>query len=132
MSGPVLYFDGVCNLCNAAVQFVIRHDRSGKIRFASLQSDAGAAAIRKVEARYGRRPDSLLFEIGDQIWIESDAALQVARHLDGGWKSVSWLRVFPRTIRDAVYRLVARSRYRLFGKKEACMIPAPGLKSRFL
>lgn len=132
MTAPVLYFDGVCNLCNGAVQFVIRHDRSGKIRFASLQSDAGAAAIRKVEARFGRRPDSLLFEVGDKIWIESDAALQLARYLDGGWKTLSWLRLFPRFLRDAVYRLVARNRYRMFGKKDACMIPTPQLKERFI
>lgn len=132
MSAPVLYFDGVCNLCNGAVRFVIRHDKSGKIRFASLQSEAGAEAIRNVEARYGRRPDSLLFQVGDKIWIESDAALQLARYLDGGWRSLSWLRVFPRFIRDAVYRLVARNRYRMFGKKDACMIPTPELKRRFI
>ncbi len=132
MSHPVLYFDGVCNLCNGAVRFVIRHDRSGRIRFASLQSEAGRAAIAKVEARYGRRPDSLLFEVGDRIWIESDAALQVARYLDGGWKGLSWLSIFPRFVRDAVYRLVARNRYRMFGRKDACMIPTPELKGRFL
>ena len=132
MSQPVLYFDGVCNLCNGAVQFVIRHDRGAAIRFASLQSNAGAAASRKVEARYGRRPDSLLFELGDQIWIESDAALQVARHLNGGWKALSWLRIFPRALRDSVYRLIARYRYRWFGRQDACMIPSPELKSRFI
>ncbi len=133
MSGaPVLYFDGVCNLCNGAVQFVIRHDRRGKIRFASLQSGAGEEAIRKVEARYGRRPDSLLFEAGDKIWIESDAALQLTRYLDGGWRALGILSVVPRFIRDAAYRFVARNRYRWFGRKDACMIPTPELKQRFL
>jgi predicted DCC family thiol-disulfide oxidoreductase YuxK len=132
MSAPVLYFDGVCNLCNAAVQFVIRHDREGKIRFASLQSAAGAEAIKKVETRYRRRPDSLLFEVGDKIWIESDAALQVARYLDGAWKALSTLRIFPRFLRDFAYRLIARNRYRWFGKKDACTIPTPELKTRFI
>lgn len=132
MSGPVLFFDGVCNLCNSAVQFVIRHDRRGAVRFASLQSAAGRAAVAAVRQRYGRVPDSLIFLDEGQYFIESDAALRVAPYLDGGWGSLRWLRIFPRFLRDFVYRIVSRNRYRWFGKKDACMLPTPALKSRFL
>jgi predicted DCC family thiol-disulfide oxidoreductase YuxK len=129
---PILFFDGVCNLCNAAVQFVIRHDKEGKVRFASLQSTAGEAAKAAVLAAKGKVPDSLiLFEDG-QYYTESDAALRLAAHLDGSWKGLRHLRIFPRFIRDAVYRLVAINRYRMFGKKDACMIPTPELRQRFL
>ena len=132
MNGPVLFFDGVCNLCNGAVKFVIRHDRQGAVHFASLQSTAGAAAVRAVRQRYGRVPDSLIFLDEGQYFIESDAALRVARYLDGGWGTLRLLRIFPRVLRDFGYRIVARNRYRWFGKQDACMIPTPALKSRFL
>lgn len=130
--GTVLFFDGVCNLCNAAVQFVIRHDKKGVIRFASLQSDRGKAALEAVSGQRGVRPDSLIFFEKEKYFIESDAALRVARYLDGGWKALAWLRIFPKGLRDAVYRLIARNRYRWFGKKQACMIPTAALRARFL
>lgn len=129
---PILFFDGVCNLCNAAVQFVIRHDREGKVRFASLQSAAGAAARAAVLSQIGRVPDSLILFENGQYYTESDAALCLAAHLDGGWKALRHLRLFPRFLRNAVYRLVAANRYRVFGKKDACMIPTPELRGRFL
>jgi predicted DCC family thiol-disulfide oxidoreductase YuxK len=132
MSGPILFFDGVCNLCNGAVQFVIRRDRRGLIRFASLQSEAGQAAAAAVLERYGQVPDALIFLDGSEYFIESDAALRVARYLDGGWNTLAWLRIFPRFLRDAVYRMVARYRYRWFGRQDACMLPTPALKARFV
>jgi predicted DCC family thiol-disulfide oxidoreductase YuxK len=132
MNGPILFFDGVCNLCHGAVQFVIRHDRRGVIRFASLQSRAGKAAVAAVQQRYGRVPDSLIFLDGAEYFVESDAALHVAHYLDGGWKALGWLRIFPRFLRNAVYRIVARYRYRWFGRQDACMLPTPALKQRFL
>ncbi len=132
MNGPVLFFDGICNLCNSAVQFVIRHDKEGRIRFASLQSEAGQIAVAAVLAKEGAVPDSLIFLDKGAYYTRSDAALHVAALLDGPWKGLRHLRFFSRLIRDAVYRLVARNRYRLFGKRDACMMPAPALKSRFL
>lgn len=133
MSGkPVLFFDGVCNLCNAAVQFIIRHDRKGEIRFASLQSPPGAVAKDAVCRATGKIPDSLIFFEKGVYYIESDAALRVAGYLNGRWKMLRHLRFVPRIIRDAVYRLIALSRYRLFGKRKACMIPTPELEARFL
>lgn len=129
---PVLFFDGVCNLCNGAVQFIIRHDREAKIHFASLQSALGKEARKAVLASKGKVPDSLIFLDEGIYYTESEAALRVAAYLDGGWKTLRHLRVFPKFLRDAVYALVAKSRYRLFGKRRACMLPTPELKSRFL
>jgi predicted DCC family thiol-disulfide oxidoreductase YuxK len=129
---PVLFFDGVCNLCNSAVQFVIRHDKEGKIRFASLQSRAGEAARAAVTAAKGKAPDSLIFLEEGIYYTESDAALRAAKYLDGGWRRLRYLTVFPHLLRDAVYRLIAHNRYRLFGKKEACILPTAALKARFL
>ena len=132
MEDRVLFFDGECNLCNGAVQFVIRHDKAGVIRFASLQSAAGVAAAAAVCQKCGSVPDSLIFLDKGQYFVESDAALRVARYLDGGWRMLQWFRILPRFLRDLVYRLVARHRYRWFGKRDACMIPTPALKQRFL
>ncbi len=132
MNGPILFFDGVCNLCQGAVQFVIRRDKTAKIRFASLQSEAGKRAMEVVRQRYGRVPDSLILLENDHYYIESDAALRVAGHFSGGWKLLYGLRWVPRFIRDSVYRLVAKKRYRWFGKKEECWLPRPELKERFL
>ncbi len=132
MSGLVLFFDGGCNLCNSAVQFVIRHDKEGKIRFASLQSESGKAATAAVLAQKGHVPDSLIFLEKGYYYTESDAALRVAAYLDGGWKGLRHLRNFPRFLRNAVYRLVARMRYKVFGKRDACMLPTAELRQRFL
>lgn len=131
MINNILLFDGVCNLCNGVVQFVIRHDEVGKFRFAALQADAGQALLR----RFGlstTRFDSFVYVKDGQFYTESTAALWVARDMGGAWSLLWGLMVFPRFIRDAVYRLVARNRYRVFGKQDACMIPTPELKARFL
>lgn len=130
--GPILFFDGICNLCNSAVQFVISHDKRGTIRFASLQSAAGQAAKAAVLAKMGRIPDALILLEHGQYYTESDAALRVAAHLNGAWKSLSHLQVFPRLLRNSIYRLVARYRYSLFGKRDACMLPSAALRQRFL
>jgi predicted DCC family thiol-disulfide oxidoreductase YuxK len=130
--GPILFFDGVCNLCNNAVQFIIRHDKEGKIRFASLQSEAGKSAKAAVLAKKASVPDSLIFLENDIFYTESDAALHVAKYLDGGWQTLRYLNIFPRFLRDAVYRLIARYRYKLFGVRDTCMIPTQALRQRFL
>lgn len=126
-----MLFDGVCNLCNGSVQFIVRHDPAGRFRFASLQSEAGQALLR----RHGMDPGDLfsviLVEDG-RVYSRSDAALRIARGLSGGWRAAGALRVVPRPLRDLVYGWVARNRYRWFGKQEACMIPTPELRARFL
>ena len=128
---PVVLFDGVCNLCNGSVQFILKRDPRGRFRFASLQSEAG----RSLMAEHGLDPDVLssvvLVEDG-RAWQESSAALRIARHLPGGWKLLRVFTVIPRPLRDAVYRWIARNRYRWFGKTETCWLPTPELRERFL
>jgi predicted DCC family thiol-disulfide oxidoreductase YuxK len=128
---PILLFDGVCNLCHNTVQFIIAHDKVGKFRFASLQSDIGQQLLRRHEVKTEALQSAVLL-LNGQHYVYSDAALEVARHLDGAW---SWLYIFkiiPSFIRNAIYHIVARNRYRWFGQKEQCWIPTPDLKARFL
>ncbi len=121
---PLVLFDGVCSLCNGAVDFIIRHDQRGDIAFASLQSDVGRDAM----VRTGHDPDALdtmVLVDGDGFWTRSDAALRIAGHMGGAWRVALALRIVPRFVRDAVYRVVARNRYRWFGKRESCRLPTP-------
>jgi predicted DCC family thiol-disulfide oxidoreductase YuxK len=129
---PVLIlFDGVCNLCNGAVQFIIKRDSKAKFRFASLQSEFGKSQLVK----FNLDPDSLhtivLIE-EDQVFERSDAVLRIAKRLDGAWKFFSVLKIIPKFLRDACYTLISSSRYRIFGKQDSCMIPSPELKYRFI
>jgi len=127
----LVLFDGICNLCNGAVLFIIKRDKAGKIRFASLQSDVGRDQL----VRNGLDPDALHSVIvveNGKLFQKSDAVLRIAARIDGPWR---WLRIFqiiPRFLRDILYDLVARFRYKIFGKKDACMIPTPELKKRFV
>lgn len=127
----VILFDGVCNLCSGAVQFVIKRDPKGYFKFASLQSDYGQYQLKRLGLD-SRLFQSIVLITGDKFYERSDAALNVSRNLSGAWPLTYGFKIFPRFIRDAVYNLIARNRYKLFGKKEACWIPTPELKSRFL
>jgi predicted DCC family thiol-disulfide oxidoreductase YuxK len=130
---PLMLFDGVCNLCNAAVQWVIERDARGQIRFASLQSEAGRQALREALGDgAGRLPDSFVLIDAHGVHSESSAALAVAGHLGWPYRLLTGTRIVPRFVRDAVYRLVARNRYRWFGRRDTCMLPTPHLASRFL
>lgn len=127
----IVFFDGVCNLCNGAVNFLIDHDAKQRLRFASLQSEAGQAVLQK----YGLPPheyESFLLLKGDRLYQKSDAALEVARLLGGVWRGFYVLKLVPRFMRDAVYSWVASNRYRWFGKNDSCRIPTPELRERFV
>ncbi|MCB0704981.1 MAG: thiol-disulfide oxidoreductase DCC family protein [Saprospiraceae bacterium] len=131
-SHPVLLFDGVCNLCNGFVQFVIKRDSKARFRFAALQSNSAQALLE--QAGYANREDLdtvVLIENG-KIYTHSDVALRVTGKLGGLWPLFSIFWVLPKFIRDAIYNWVARNRYRWFGKREACMIPTPELRERFI
>jgi predicted DCC family thiol-disulfide oxidoreductase YuxK len=130
-SHPILLFDGVCNLCSGAVQFVIRRDPGARFRFASLQSETGQRYLDKLPIDR-RALDSVILVEGGRWFQESDAVLRVARHLGGAWKALTVFRLVPRPVRDWAYRLVARNRYRWFGRKEICWLPTPELRRRFL
>ena len=126
-----ILFDGVCNLCNTLVQFVIRHDAAGQFRFASLQSDSGQTLLTQHGLRTSNF-DTFVYIRNGAAYTQSTAGLLVLRDLGGGWQLLYPLIIVPRFIRDAVYKLIARNRYRFFGRQDACMIPTPELKSRFL
>jgi predicted DCC family thiol-disulfide oxidoreductase YuxK len=129
--GPVLFFDGVCNLCSASVQFIIAHEASPTIRFASLQSALAQQTLPPLGVD-PTRLESLVFVEGSVATTRSTAALRIARHLKAPWRWLGLFVIVPQVVRDVVYGLIARNRYRLFGKKEACWLPTPDLKARFL
>lgn len=128
---PVILFDGVCSLCDAAVQFVIDRDPAAQFRFASLQSVVGArlAAEAGVDAS---ALDTLVLITGESSLVRSDAVLEIARRLGRPWSGLAAARLLPLSIRDVAYRWVARYRFRLFGRLDACRIPTPELRARFL
>jgi predicted DCC family thiol-disulfide oxidoreductase YuxK len=132
---PVVFFDGVCNLCNRTVQFIIRHDKKGVFRFASLQSKAGEEAKVRAEKQSesgSRKIDSIILFYKGSYYTKSSAALKIGMLLGGiGWLLVPGY-IFPSFIRDAVYDVIAKRRYQWFGKRDECMIPTPELKARFL
>jgi predicted DCC family thiol-disulfide oxidoreductase YuxK len=128
---PVVLFDGVCNLCNNMVQFVITHDPRARLRLASIQSPAGQALLRWAGLPTERFDTMVLVEHG-KAYTKSSAALRVARYFAQPW---SWLAIFlilPAGFRDWFYDRVAQNRYRLFGKHDQCMIPTPETRKRFL
>ena len=128
---PVILFDGICNLCNASVQYVIKHDQKRLFRFASLQSFFGEKILRQKNLPVDLFNSFILFE-NKRIYTRSTAALMVAKRLSGFIKILYGFIIIPKFIRDAVYNLIAKNRYKWFGKQETCWLPAPALKNLFL
>ena len=128
---PILLFDGHCNLCNAWVQYVVKRDSVGTIRFASLQSPAGRSLLEehKIDENY---IESLVFFEEERFSVSSNAALRTLSYLDSWQKHLIILSVVPRSLRDLVYRFIAKNRYKWFGRREQCMVPTAELSKRFL
>lgn len=127
----LILFDGICNLCNGSVQFIIKHDEQALFSFASLQSDFGKQQL----ASHGLLPeqlDSIVYIHGKQRYIKSTAALKIAKCLDGPVKFLYALIIIPAPIRDIVYNWIARNRYKWFGKLQHCVLPTPDTKKRFV
>lgn len=134
MSGDaVVLFDGVCNLCNGAVHFMLDRDPKERLRFASLQSEAGKALLTEhgIPLPEGE-PDSIVLVTKGRAYDGSGAALRIAARLSFPWPLLATLLVVPWFVRDIVYYFIARNRYRWFGRTEACRVPTPELKKRFL
>ena len=128
---PVIFFDGVCNYCNSMVNFVIRQDKKKVFRFAALQSKAGQQVLKE----WNLPPeefDSFLVLDNGKLYSRSTAVLQVANKLPWYWKWSQLFRILPRFMRDGAYNIIARNRYKWFGKKDQCMIPTPDVRERFL
>ncbi len=128
---PTILYDGVCVLCSRVVRFIIRHDRAVRFRFASMQSEAG----QRVLARHGLPLDGwdsfVLVEDG-AAYLKSTAFLRIVARLSGPWPVLAVARFLPEGLRDRLYDLIARNRYRLFGRRESCMVPTPEVRARFL
>lgn len=127
----IILFDGVCNLCNGLVKFIIRHDHQKIFRFAALQSSFGQDFLNKHRLSPDNR-NSVIYISNDQYFSRSDAILNILYDMGSGWRLFYGFIIIPRFIRDAVYDLVSRFRYRIFGKRESCMVPATNIMERFL
>ncbi len=128
---PLILFDGVCNFCNYWVNFSIKRDKKKKLRFAPLQGETA----RKLLSQFGLNPDKLSSVIlieKRKIYTQSSAAFRLCKHLDGAWKLGYGLMIIPKFIRDFFYNIIARNRYKWFGKREECMVPTLEMKERFL
>ncbi|MEX0997601.1 MAG: thiol-disulfide oxidoreductase DCC family protein [Flavobacteriaceae bacterium] len=127
----IILFDGVCNLCNGSVVFIIKRDEKDVFRFAAIQSEEGQELIQKHKIDTSK-VDSILLLDGENFYAKSTAALKIAKHLSGGYPLLYGFMILPRFFRNWVYEIIARNRYKWFGKKESCMIPTPELKAKFL
>ncbi len=128
----IILFDGVCNLCNSSVQYVIKHDKEGIFMFAALQNEVGQQIIKKYDIDTKKTDSILLYTPKEGISYKSTAALKIACHLDFPNNILSVFLIVPAFIRNWVYDYIAKNRYKWYGKKESCMIPTPELKSKFL
>ena len=127
----IILFDGVCNLCNVAVNFVIKRDPGNVFKFTPLQEKQGVLLLKK-HAIDAQKLDSIVLVENKKVYTKSSAALRIARKLSGLWPLFFVLLIIPRFIRDGVYDFIAKNRYKWFGEKEQCMIPTPGLREKFL
>jgi predicted DCC family thiol-disulfide oxidoreductase YuxK len=130
-SKAIVLFDGVCNFCNASVNFIIRHDKKDHFRFCPLQSEKGKYLLQQFNEDTTQFNSLVLIE-NDKIYKRSAGALKIARRLDGGYSLLYAFMLVPPFIRDGVYNFIAKNRYKWFGKKESCMVPTPEMKEKFI
>ncbi len=128
----LILFDGVCNLCNSSVQYVIKHDKKNIFMFAALQSEVGKELIEHFNIDTKKTDSILLYTPEDSLATKSTAALKIAKHLGFPQSLITVFFIVPPFIRNWVYDYIAKNRYKWYGKKDACMIPTPELKSKFL
>ena len=128
---PIILFDGICNFCNGAINFVLKQDKRGIFRFAPLQSEVGQELLQQYHLPAEEFESFVLIENG-KVYKKSAASLRVLNKLPWYWKEAQILRIIPTAFRDAIYDFIARNRYKWFGRKDQCMIPSPEMRSRFL
>ena len=127
----IILFDGICNLCNQSVQFVIEHDKKNQFQFDSLQSDFGQNFLKENNLD-ATKFDSIVFIEDDKFYTKSSAALKISKYLDGITSLLTIFMIVPKPLRDVVYSFIAKNRYRWFGKQESCWLPSLELKAKFL
>jgi len=128
----IILFDGVCNLCNSSVQFVIQHDKKDVFRFVALQSELGQEILKHIGVNPKNIDSIILYDPGVAYYYKSKAALEIAKNLGGFWHFGTIFRIIPTGISNQLYDYIAKNRYKWYGKKESCMIPTAELKSKFL
>jgi len=127
----IIIFDSICNLCVESVQFVIKYDKNAKFKFLQFQSRLGQNYLENYNLKF-KNLETLVLIRNDKIYLKSDAALEIAKHLDGKWKYLYVFKIIPRFLRDAIYMYISRNRYKFFGKKDICMTPSKEIQERFL
>jgi predicted DCC family thiol-disulfide oxidoreductase YuxK len=127
----ILLFDGFCNLCNGVVQFVIKKDKKNKIKLAPLQSTSGQSLLKQFNLPMGYFT-TFVYIKDNKVYLKSSAGLQVLKDLGGFWQLFYFLIVVPKPLRDFIYSIFAKTRYKIFGKRDTCMVPEPGIKNKFL
>ena len=128
----IILFDGVCNLCDATVQFIIKKDKNDIFRFVAIQSDLGQQIIKHIGVDTTKTDSILLYESGRAYYYKAEAALKIAKELGGIYAVLGLFTVLPKSLSNLVYDYIARNRYKWYGKKDACMIPTPAMKAKFL
>ena len=128
----IILFDGVCNLCNSAIQFVIKRDKKNLYKFAALQSDAATALLKERGIDTSKIDSIILIDPNTAYYTKSSAALEIGKTFGGGWRLLGVFEWVPGPVRDWVYDLIAKNRYSWFGKQNECMVPTPELKAKFL
>lgn len=128
----IVLFDGVCNLCESSIQFIFKHDKKDVFRFVAIQSELGQRIIKHIGINTTETDSIILYLPGIAYYYKAEAALKIAKDLNGIYSFLSLLSVFPNSIANRVYHYIAKNRYKWYGKKEQCMIPTPELKSKFL
>lgn len=129
--GGIILFDGVCNLCNSSVNFIINRDRTDYFKFGALQSEEGTALLKKYHLNTDVFDTLILIE-NDRIYTRSTAALRIAKKLSGFWPLFYIFIIIPKILRDPIYKVVSNNRYKIFGKKESCRFPTPSERAKFL
>jgi predicted DCC family thiol-disulfide oxidoreductase YuxK len=130
-SRGIILFDGVCNLCNGAVNFVIKRDKKSVFKFAAIQSEEAKNLMMEGDFQSEDLKTFILL-LNERFYTKSTAALKVCRYLSGLWPMLYWFMIIPKFIRDFIYNIISRNRYKWFGRKESCMIPTPEFQSKFL
>lgn len=126
----IVLFDGVCNFCDASVQFIMKRDKKASILFTALQSECGEKLKNTYEIK--NNVDSLVYIEHNKAYVKSTAALKIAKRLDGLWKFAYAAIIIPRPLRDTMYDIVAKNRYKWFGQRQECMLPTTEQRSRFI
>ena len=128
---PIIIFDGVCNLCEYSVQFIVKHDRQARFKFVSAQSERGKV-LQRIYGVDTLQDGTVILLKGDQVYVKSDAAVEIAKDLDGLWRFLYYVKFILKPARDFIYSIISKNRYRWFGKKNECLLPDNNIKERFL